>query len=123
MVYSQLMKSLMIIFSLLMGQVWASTKLVCQVRFYQLNLVIDGESSQIEMNNMFDHTNVAFGFVDTLSSIETHEQFSFKANQGGEVVISLRPQDINGSQHMIIALIDMNTPSQFFYESMRCIRQ
>jgi LPS O-antigen subunit length determinant protein (WzzB/FepE family) len=113
----------MIIFSLLLSQAWASTKLVCQVRFYQLNLVIDGEFSQIEMNNMFDHTNVAFGFVNSLSSSETHEQFSFNANQGGEVMVSLRPQDLHGSQPMIIALIDMNTPSQFFYESMRCIRQ
>lgn len=123
MVYSEFMKLITIIFSLLVGQVWTSTQLVCQVRFYQLNLVIDGESSQIEMNNLFDHTNVAFGFVDTLSSTETHQRLSFKANQGGEVVVSFRPEDLYGSLPMIIALIDMNTPSQFFYESMRCIRQ
>jgi hypothetical protein len=109
--------------SLFLSQAFAASKFVCKARYFQIDLTLDGYSSMIDMKNMFDHTNIAYGFVSELSSDQTHEHFSFKANQSGDIKVSFKPHDLASGDSIVIALIDVKLPFQVFMESMRCLRQ
>ena len=90
------------------------------IKYFHIDLVIDEDLSFIDMKNMMDHTQTAYGFVNKSEKNESELNLIFDTLPKGEVSITIKHDDLLNSKPVFFPTIKLTDSFTMMNDFMKC---
>lgn len=102
---------------------WAkSVSYTCAVRYYQINITLDGESTSMFLKDRQTHETIYVGYVSNIETQGNFQKYYFYPSNGRESILTFNAQDIENQVDRTSGWIDGQFNGWLIYDSFSCMK-